>query len=298
MLVTNPNTSLPLNIRNSGYFSTVNVARLNVTANQANVFDGTFRNLFVGNIFSTGTISGSGMNNISVNSGANVTFLNQNNGPVASSNAIIDNEIVNTNSQAGYIAGIQGGTAWIWGLNASDGTYQLCQGRSFGVNEIMKSDSSTLNTNYPNQCRFESFSTSTQSSVTGDTTNATVIFNIAPINIGGNYSTGTGIFRCPINGDYVFDTTVSLTNVATGTSHTSMLAQFSITGTQYTLQLGNPSFMADSSLNLTVGGHLGPITLIAGTLVQVQVQINGASKTVNFGGDANHTSKFAGYLIG
>lgn len=129
---------------------------------------------------------------------------------------------------------------------------------------------------------------------TGDGTLVNVTCDSVNFDIGSNYSGSTGLFTAPVNGIYAIGASVFLGNLSN--SHTQYLMYILAGGTTYMISQGNPSNERSSVSNQLTRRAMLLVQLSAGQTAQLQVEVDGSSKTATIGNGGQPTS-FYGYLI-
>ncbi len=169
-------------------------------------------------------------------------------------------------------------------------TWNGTGGNALFDNSTTKIDSSGRFTN-SGQTAFTAHVSTPKTSVTGDGTTYTILFEVVDFDQGSNYNTGTGIFTAPISGKYLFTTCVSFSSV--GGAHTSLIIQIFTPGINYELFRINPSAISVSG-QVTFSAFFS-INLTATDDVKIIVTVAGGTKTVDIQGTPQ--SFFGGYLI-
>lgn len=196
-----------------------------------------------------------------------------------------------TETVSGTLAIANGGTnatsmATSTGIVKYDGTRLV-------TSSTAKIDSSNRYTN-ASQPAFFSYLSATQNSVTGDGTVYTVVFDTVTANQGSNYATGTGLFTAPVTGLYYFNCSVALSGLTVQTNATLI---FHTVAFDYYTAIINPTGIIAAGV-LAFNTSVGPIPLSATNTIAVEIQVSGATKTVNvFGLGGAGFTYFSGYLI-
>lgn len=143
-------------------------------------------------------------------------------------------------------------------------------------------------TNTPN---FEAFENAAPTSVTGDGTLYTVIFNNEQHDIGSDYNNTTGEFTAATTGDYFFTYTVALTSFG---AHTQLEVFLSAdVNTFYAINVAPANIKTSNNEIYINGSH--KVRMSAASKAKVQVRVSGSTKAISLKG-ANF-SKFSGYLL-
>ena len=202
----------------------------------------------------------------------------------------------NASATSGKII-ISDGTNW----TASTPTYPATAGSS---GNFLKSDGTNWSSAaVPNSFApyaFKAIMTSTASSVTGDNTAYSIIFDTVAFDNGGgtNYSVSTGIYTVPVTGTWLIGGTVDVQNLAVG--HINMLLSLNNSGVaqNYVVEC-NPYIMnssADSS-SLIIG-FTQIMSLTSAQQIQLILTISNSTKTINLrGGPTPYNTNFWGYRI-
>lgn len=139
---------------------------------------------------------------------------------------------------------------------------------------------------------FLAYTSSSLSSVTGDGTNYTVLYNATSFDTASAYNAGTGQYTVPITGNYYIVCGLLLTGLASG--HTSGTVQIN---TNY-INFGNP-FAVSTSNQLMINASL-MLSLTATNTIDVVLHVAGGAKAVSVAGQALGSglfSYFGAYLI-
>lgn len=167
----------------------------------------------------------------------------------------------------------------------------------FSVNNIERMNISTsgeITSDY--QPKFHAYVNANVNNVTGDGTLYTIIGNTEKFDIGSNYSTSTGIFTAPVDGQYQFNGTVTLNGILS--THTTVGLYLVTTGATYILNSQDPSNSAASGVLTISGGAL--VELDAAQTAYLRVVVFGTGgKVVDILGSSGSqiNSRFSGTLI-
>lgn len=184
------------------------------------------------------------------------------------------------------------GSQWSFGVdNADDDAFKLSGSTGIATANKLKVTTDGY-ISFLSQPAFSARNTTLRSNVTGSGTAYTILCNTADINRGSDYSTSTGIFTAPVDGDYLFGATVQLNGVTSAmtdaslrilTSHQDYYV-FILTGTC-------------KSVNniLTLGGTV-LVPLTAGETARAIVTATGAGSDVASVPN-NGVTVFWGYLL-
>lgn len=114
---------------------------------------------------------------------------------------------------------VSGVTNWEMGIdNSSSDSLKISQGTALGTNDTWIMTTSGERT-MPLQPCVAAYRNAVASSVTGDSTGYTVIFDVERSDQNADYDTSTGIFTAPVAGNYLITTNVAyngLTSAHTG----------------------------------------------------------------------------------
>jgi len=153
------------------------------------------------------------------------------------------------------------------------------------------SESSVSSTAY-----FSAYKSSTSSSVTGDGTDYTIIFDTKLADPSSSYDDTTGIFTAPVTGMYAFNASAFIQNIGAG--HTQISMAVNTTSANFVGPLYNP-------VPIAVGGVLIAMVqaaafLNAGDTAQIIVAVDNSTKTVDVAGQALGSGVITyvqGYLV-
>jgi len=200
-------------------------------------------------------------------------------------------------SANGYaqLALFTGGTAdWYIGTRAGSTNMRIYATGT--TNTVVYDMQQSGNLNLPKNCCFSSY----LSTGTGSVTGAGAVYNIICDGISfdqnNNYSTSTGRFTAPVNGNYKFTLTVTVNSILVPDNNVYTIALIA-NSTTYTLFSVNPSICVPTS-----GGLLGfsgslLVKLTAGNTVFPQIVVGGyTSSNVRVTGGIGSTN-FSGFLV-
>jgi hypothetical protein len=142
-------------------------------------------------------------------------------------------------------------------------------------------------TNTPN---FEADSNTSQTNVTGDGTNYTVIFDQEFVDVGNNYNNATGVFTAPVTGNYMFFAAVECLGLTS--SHVQCQLEFNAAGTKRIIRC-NPWNVRDTVTNSVGFNGSVKVRLTGSQTCTVVLTISGGTKVVSIPTNA----QFAGYLL-
>jgi hypothetical protein len=136
-------------------------------------------------------------------------------------------------------------------------------------------------------------------SVTGDGTTVTIVYDTVDQQQGGtNYASGTGIFTAPFTGWYQFSTNLFLTGLLV--THTEVLCVWTFTGSSISSRFfdNNGGLIRNPSNQLACSGSI--ITFMSATdTLKVQLTVGGGTKAVSVsGGAGSPQTNFAGFFLG
>ncbi len=173
-------------------------------------FDGT-----TGKIIQNGVVTEDDTGNISQSAsvaGASLSILTANTSNTASATAFHQCQVAgSTASDAYYEANINGGQAWVWGLDNSDSdAWVLSASATPGTTNVMRA-STAGEINYPLQPAFLAYVGTTITNVTGDGTEYTVIFDNEVYDQNADFNLGTSTFTAPVTGRYFLQFSILVT---------------------------------------------------------------------------------------
>jgi len=144
-------------------------------------------------------------------------------------------------------------------------------------------------------CLFSAYRSSTASDVTGDGTVYTIPFDTALVNLGSAYNTGTGVFTAPTNGNYLFQSTVNVSDLLI--THAEGIFAFNGSAFESRFARYNMGAMATAGIFSASGSLVVPLT--AGQTMSVFAFATGGTKVVDVVGAASPAiyTNFSGYLI-
>ena len=148
----------------------------------------------------------------------------------------------------------------------------------------------TIKIEQSNKIGFQARTATTYSTVTGDGTGYTVIFETEETDIGNGYDNATGIFTAPYAGEYLFSTVVYFKGLTA--SHTLLDLQLSSTTQGPFLIFINPAPIRVNTDEIIQGGCM-KLKLAKGDTVKVVARVANGTKVVN----VLAASYFSGTLI-
>ena len=182
----------------------------------------------------------------------------------------------------------------------STNTFLTYNGTSIRSTPIPLTSSNVYQNSY--QPGFLAYSTGA-TSVTGNGTAYTVIFNSVIFDKNSNYNNGTGVFTAPVTGKYAFYIALVAANIAAG--HTSGNMQLVTTGRTYISNITNfykGSCLwpyPDQSFRVTGQEMCVLADMSIGDTAHVVLTVSGITKTVNVYTVAPYTNgnRFQAFLL-
>lgn len=170
-----------------------------------------------GLVFQDGVITEDNTGNLSVTaavSGASLSALVSNTSNTASATAFVQAKVAgSTADDAYYVANINGGQAWSFGLdNSATDNFVISSNATLGTNNIM-SVATTGEILYPLQSAFLAYLGTTDTNATGDNTNFRVGSGNAMTEVfdqNSDFNTN-GIFTAPVTGRYHLESQIYVT---------------------------------------------------------------------------------------
>lgn len=142
------------------------------------------------------------------------------------------------------------------------------------------------------RCAFLCYMNTTTGAVTGDGTNATVVFDTKPFDQGSNVTLAGTTFTAPVTGKYLFNLSLTIGSIAA--SQTAFSIQIVTTARTYKLVVGNAVNMQAGTAQVgATTSIIAPMT--AGDTCTVQATVTGGAKTCTIVGGVD--SWFSGYLV-
>lgn len=183
-------------------------------------------------------------------------------------------------------------TTAIWSLPAVSGSgtvTSITAGKGLAGGTITSAGTISAS----NQCVFAAQNSVAFNSVTGDGTLFLPILDTAPINIGGNYSTSTGLFTAPLTGNYFFTGTIYLTNFVTANNFIDF--ELILTGGTEALFFDSQVLAYLNGGQVTRSGSI-MVNMDAGDTANLRIAVGGnSSKNINVLGTTD--TRFSGYII-
>jgi len=143
----------------------------------------------------------------------------------------------------------------------------------------------------PLQSGFVALNSSTNSNVTGDETNYTMVFDSDVVDRNADHAHASGVFTAPVTGLYNFSCALSLGGIAS--NHTRLILSVETSNRIYYMKLLNINNSLHNSGSLAVGGSITADMDASDTSI-FKLRIDGGSKVV----DVDDASKASGFLIG
>lgn len=155
---------------------------------------------------------------------------------------------------------------------------------------------STGEVNFPGQCSFMAYLSSTATDVTGDGTNYTILFDTELWDIGSNYNAASGIFTVPTTGLYLFVAGVTLGDL--GAANTIVDTVFrNSAGTGYSAISDVTAVTARDVNNQLTTSTSVHYYLTAADTVKVTARAFSGAKIVDVIGGATVSTYFGGMLV-
>ena len=131
------------------------------------------------------------------------------------------------------------------------------------------------------------------SSITGDGTAYTILFNTKAVDNDSNFNTSTGLFTAPVAGNYIFSWSVGIFNLTV--AFTSYVLNLVADGGSQQINRFNPGVIVDPNGYLFMSGSMvQPMTV--GATASLQLAVANSTKTIGIYGGANATT-FSGALL-
>ena len=144
----------------------------------------------------------------------------------------------------------------------------------------------------PAQPAFRAYLSSQKSSVTGDGSTYTIIFNTELYDQNADFDVATGIFTAPVTGRYQLSTTVACLDI--DANHTDYLIQISTSNwsNDQVIRL-NPSGLFSNATMFTASSFK---EMDAADTARITLTISGGTKAVDILNGRNGGSSFSGFL--
>lgn len=155
---------------------------------------------------------------------------------------------------------------------------------------------STGEVNFPAQCSFMAYLSSTATDVTGDGTLYTILFDTELWDIGGNYNAASGIFTAPTTGLYLFVAGVTMGGLAAGNTIVDSAFRNSALAA-YSLVIDTNAATARDANNQLTMSSLTHLYLTAADTVLVSARAFSTTKVVDVIGGATVGTYFGGMLV-
>lgn len=153
---------------------------------------------------------------------------------------------------------------------------------------------STGEINYPGQCSFMAYLSSTASNVTGDTTEYIIIPDTELWDIGSNYDNTTGIFTAPKTAIYQFTCGMTLGDL--GAANSIILLYYYINASDAVYVLDTRGSTRDVNNQLTVSVTF-ILSLTASDAIKMATICYNGTKIVDVIGSATIQTYFGGILV-
>ena len=131
--------------------------------------------------------------------------------------------------------------------------------------------------------------------ITGAGAIYTAVFNTEELDQGNNFDS-VSTFTAPVNGNYLFNVTVSLSNI-TGAANICEIKIINSAGSNYLVGNFNPSNYIDATAFMRYSASaILPLNATEG--ITVTIQISGeAANTINYNGSGTRENVFSGTLL-
>jgi len=176
------------------------------------------------------------------------------------------------------------------GLDDSADDLVIGLGSSLGTTTHMAFDENGIITT-PLQSGYVTTNSSTNSNVTGDETDYTMVFDSDIVDRNADHAHASGTFTAPVTGLYNFSCALSLGGIAS--NHTRLILSVVTSNRIYYMKLLNINNSLHNSGSLAVGGSI-TADMDASDTALFKLRIDGGSKVV----DVDDASKASGFLIG
>lgn len=156
--------------------------------------------------------------------------------------------------------------------------------------------SATGEVNFPGQCSFMAYLSSTATNVTGDGTNYTILYDTELWDIGSNYNPATGIFTAPYTGLYLFVAGTTWGGLAAGNTIIDSYFRNSAL-TAYSGIVDTTAATARDANNQLTTSTCAQYYLTAADTVLVSARAFSTTKVVDVLGGATVQTYFGGMLV-
>jgi len=153
---------------------------------------------------------------------------------------------------------------------------------ALGSNDGIRSFWIDYDINYATQAElFVAYNNGTITGLTGDDTDADIVYNTIETNLGNHYNPSTGVFTAPDDGIYEFDMIAPLNNLTTSyTNATLSVYRTGAATANWAMQNLNPQGIRLASNQATLSGTT-KIKMVSGDTAVFRVKIGLSTKTID-----------------